>query len=285
MELIQATLPLDHELNVAACFHFGNSTQHKEGIRDYVEYVSRGTNRRAIFVGDILEGINPKDKRFDQTNHRMTISEQEAEAEEVLAPIKGKTLVASRGNHESGIKNNGDIIRDTFCRHLGILYGTVSFKLIVRDPKGNLQYKGFFTHPHSGVIRSSHPDPIMREASEKVQLKRRLARERMGDCILNMAAHFHKAIDVDPYKGQELFLIDDGHKIKQRYIAEADPRAEYIDEDLRWYGSVPGWIRKYGELGTDSYVEQAGYDPLPIGYMRVTVRGGKIMAMDKVLIQ
>jgi len=247
-----------------------------------VDYVSRGSNRRAVGVGDFLEGITPNDRRFEYGSHLKTVTEQCSSVKKMFKPIKNKFLVAGRGNHETTIRGHGDILKDVFCKELGIRYGTTSFKLIVTDPSGKLMYKAFVTHPHSGIIRSSHPDPIMRDATEKVQLKRRLARERMGDCILNMAAHYHKAIVVDPYIDQSLYLVDDGQKIKQRYIAEAHPTDEYIDEDLRWYGSIPGWIKKY-RLGSDGYVDRNGLAPLPLGYMRTIVRGGKIVRMEKVL--
>jgi hypothetical protein len=246
-----------------------------------VEYVSRGSNRRVVLVGDILEGITPKDKRFEYGFHLMTVTEQCQAAKKLYNPIKRKILAAGRGNHETSIRNHGDIIKDVFCKDLKIPYGTSSFKLIVNTLDEKLMYKAFANHPHSGTVRSAHPDPIMREASEMVQLKRRLSRERMADCILNIAAHYHKAITVKPH--QALYLVDNGEKIKQRYIAEADQTAQYIDEDLRWYGSVPGWIRKY-MLGGDGYVERAGLEPLPLGYLRTTVRGGKLVNMEKVLI-
>jgi hypothetical protein len=247
-----------------------------------VEWVSRGTNRRAVGVGDLLEGITPRDKRFEYGDHKLTVTEQCAIAKKRLYRIRRKILGLGRGNHETSIKSHGDIIKDVLCADLRVPYGTSSFKLLVHDSKTDkLMYKAFATHYHSGSIGSTNPDPIMRKASEQSQVKRKLSRERMADCILNMAAHFHKAIVVKPH--QELYLVDDGEKIKQRYVAEADPTAEYIDENLRWYGSIPGWIKKY-LLGTDGYVERTGYDPLPIGFIKTTVRGGKLVDMEKVLV-
>ena len=275
-------MPADHEIVWIACTHFGNPYRHAEGLEEIVQYVARGSNRRAALVGDIAEAINPLDRRYEQGKHKQTITEQYGDAEDIFRPIRNKVLFACSGNHDSKVRHYGDMVKDIFCKHLRIPYGTVSCKLIVSDKSGKLMYKAFATHPHSGMIRSSNPDPIMREASEKSQLKRRLARERMADCILNMAAHFHKAIVVKPF--QELYLVDDGERIKQRYIAEAHATDEYIDENLRWYGSIPGWIKKYGELGTDGYTERAGYDPLPLGAIKTVVQGGKIVDMDKMLV-
>ena len=213
----------------------------------------------------------------------MSITEQYNAAIDAFKPIARRILAVCTGNHDAKLRSTGDMVRDVFCKTLDVPYGTQSCKLIINDVKSNdLQYKVYMTHPDNGTIRSSHPDPIMREAAEKVQLKRRLTRERMADCILNIAAHFHKAITVEPF--QELYLVDDGDKIKQRYKAEADAHAEYIDEDLRWYGSVPGWIKKYS-LGRSGYVERAGYAPLPIGCLKTVVRDGKIVRMEKKLIQ
>lgn len=285
MQIIPVTLPRDHELAWIACTHEGNPNQHEEGIEDAISYVERGSNRKAVLVGDLVEGITPRDRRFEYGSHTMSITEQCQKIKARFRRIKGKILVAGRGNHESAIKDHGDIIRDVFCKDLGIPYGTVSFKLVVSDPSGKLMYKAFATHPHSGSIGSSSDNPILRDAMEKVQLMRRLCREMMGDCILNMAAHFHKAITVDPRDYQKLYLVDDGEKIKQRYVVKGDPTAEYIDEYSRWFGSIPGWVRKYGELGTDGYVERAGYNPLPLGYLKTVTRDGKIVAMEEALVQ
>ena len=165
---------------------------------------------------------------------------------------------------------------------LGIQYGTYSCKLLVLDPRGRLQYKAFITHGN-GSLSSAHAEPIMREASLQAQVKRKLTKELMADCHVQVMAHFHRPVIVSPY--QSLYLTDNGIKIKQQYHADADPRAKYIPEDLRWHIAVPGFVRKYSkDTKTSGYVERAGLAPAELGFLVSKSVGGRTVHVEKRLV-
>jgi hypothetical protein len=222
------------------------------------------------------------DPRYQNTEQRKgSILEHYNEIANILRPIRNRILVALAGNHDYRSTRFGNFVKDTFCHSLKIPYGTTAAKVIVDDKQGRLQYKMFAYHPFTGSINSSSQDPIMREAVMVSQMKRKLVAQRMGDCVLQLVAHFHKALIARPF--HDLYLIDDGNRIKQRYHKEADPRASFIPEDSRWYGSVPGYQRKH-IMGESGYVERAGYTPVELGALRATIEAGKVSNLEKRLV-
>jgi len=279
MEIIKWKLPTNHEIGWAACFHFGNANQHVEGIKKYIDWLRGSKNRYGFINGDIAEAIHKNDKRFEASRHTELILDQYARAVKMFKPIRHKILGANEGNHDHTIASYGCFVEKLFCEPLEIPYGTYSSKLIINDPKGRLQYKVFTTHGN-GSVRSNHHDPVLRAAQEQAKVKAKLSGERMADCYLNVIAHFHKAIIVQPV--QELYLIDDGKVIKQRYIDEANPKANFIPVDLRFYISSPGFIRKYGE--GSSYAERGGFTPLELGFIVSKTVEGKIEKCYKILV-
>ena len=282
MKLIKVSLPTDHEIVWVACLHEGNVHQHSDGIDEIIDYIGTGKNRYAFIDGDIGDGITHIDKRWERKSQdKQSVLEQYNSITDRFKPIKRKLLGANSGNHDWKLNTWGDCVEGVFCKNLDIPYGTVASKLIVSDLKGKLQYKAFIHHPFTGSVNSTHPDPLMREATETMQVKRKLALQKMGDCILNISAHFHKGRIARPYQG--LYLVDDGTSIKQKYHREADPRAPYIPEDLRWYASLPGFVKKH-LMGLSGYVERSAYEPVEIGVVRSFTVGGKITHMDKKLV-
>jgi hypothetical protein len=265
-----------------ACLHEGNVHQHRDGIKEIISYVASTKNCFAFIVGDIGDGIDHTDKRWERTGQtEQSILEQYNGITDLFMPIKSRLLGAIAGNHDWKLNHWGDCVKDVFCKRLEIPYGTAACKLIVSDLKGKLQYKAFAHHPFTGQVNSNHPDPIMREAVETSQVKRKLALQRMGDCILNISAHFHKGRIAKPF--QDLYLVDDGKTIKQKYHREANPTAEYIPEDLRWFASVPGFVKKH-VMGLSGYVERSGYAPVELGVIRSFTVAGKVTHVDKKLV-
>ena len=265
-----------------ACLHEGNVHQHRDGIREVIEYVLSTKNCYAFACGDIGDAILHTDKRWERKGQKETsILQQYNSITDLFMPIKNRMLGAISGNHDWKMNGFGDCVEGVFCSRLEIPYGTVSCKLIVSDPKGKLQYKAFIHHPFTGQINSNHPDPLMREAAETSQAKRKLCDQRMGDCVLNISAHFHKGRIAKPF--QDLYLVDDGKAIKQKYHREANPQAEYIPEDLRWYATLPGFVKKH-LMGLSGYVERSGYKPVELGAIRSFTVAGKITHMDKKLV-
>jgi len=273
-----------------ACPHGGSIHAHYDGIKENIEQIGSGKNSRAIIVGDIVDGMPHDDPRYIPGEQEVdgdrkvekSILRCYNDMAKMFMPIRNKILCAFAGNHDYRSMKWGDCVKDIFCERLGIPYGTTAGKIIVNDEKtGKLQYKIFAYHPFTGSIGSTHSDPIMREATETSQMKRKLVQQGMGDCLLQVVAHFHNGKIAPPFQG--LYLVDDGTNIKQKYHKEADPRAQYIPENLRWYASLPGYQKKH-IMGKSGYVERAGYGPVELGCIRAFVVAGKITHMDKVLV-
>jgi len=282
LEIIKVNLPKNHEIGWAACTHFGNSNQYLEGIHKYVDWLKSGKNRYGFINGDIAEAIHKTDKRHEASTHQQLILDQYADAVKVFKPVKQKLLGATSGNHDWKINSYGDFVAKCFCEPLDIAYGTYSCKLIVRDENLKTMYKAFVTHGN-GSIKSAHHDPILREAQEKAKIKKKLAVERHGDCLVNVIAHFHKAHVIKPFR--DLYLVDDGVKIKQQYISEPEPTAKWIDEDLRWYLCVPSFLHKYSDAPkTSSYAERGGFGPLETGFIVSRTENSKVVDAYKVLV-
>lgn len=276
------SIPPDHEIVWIACLHEGNVHQHTSGIDEVIDYIGSGKNRYAFIDGDIGDGISHLDKRWERTSQtKESILEQYNNITDRFMPIRNRLLGANSGNHDWKLNTFGDCVKGVFCKRLEIPYGTVACKLIVNDTRGKLQYKAFIHHPFAGCINSTNADPIMREAMETSQVKRKLTTQKMGDCLLNISAHFHKGRIARPFQG--LYLVDDGKSIKQKYHREANPTAEYIPEDLRWYASLPGFLKKH-LMGVSGYVERSAYEPVELGVVRSFAVSGKITHLDKKLV-
>jgi hypothetical protein len=284
MEIIKVELPVNHEIGFAGCFHFGNGHQHLDGIQQYVNWLKAKGNRYGFLMGDISEAIHKSDKRHEDALHKNTILDQYADAVDMFKPVRKKLLGALAGNHDFKINSYGDFVDYNFCRPLGIPYGTYSSRILIYTDEKKLQYKVFATHGN-GTVRSVHADPVMREAAEKSQVKRKLTNERNADCILNVIAHFHKSIIVSPYN--ELHMIDDEIQIKQKYHISPSQTAQFIPIDQRWYLAVPGFIRKYGvgnQSQASSYVERAGMSPVELGFVTILVKNTKIIEAKKIFV-
>jgi len=165
------------------------------------------------------------------------------------------------------------------CEKLGVEYGTYSTKLTVQDTNGKLMYKVFDTH---GIrsIRSTADDPIRRRTNMELVLKRQL-KFKAGDCAVMIKHHTHKLLVCKPES--ELYLVDDGKRIKQGYTGwgQTEP---YIHPDARWYGNAGSFLRLYGD-GMSGYAEIAEYDPVELGWLVLVVRNRKIVELKPVYLR
>jgi hypothetical protein len=284
VNLLRSVLPPDHEIAWIACPHEGNGHQHTDGIEEAIDWVAASPNRYAALLGDLVEAITITDPRYEHKIHqkRASIIDQYNGITDRFRRIRKRILFALSGNHDHSVRHYGDGIASIFCKNLKVPYGTFSCKLRLVDRRGKQMYKVFATHG-AGHISSVHPDPVMREASLMSQVKRKLAKELHADCHVQVTAHYHQPIVVPPYQG--LYLVDDGFRMRQQYVAEADPRAKYIPVDLRWHCAVPGWVKKYSSLlGSSGYVERRGLQPVPLGFLVSIAQGGKTVAIEKHLV-
>ena len=297
MELISTNLPPNHDIALFTCLHEGTIYQHKEGIKQLVDYVASNENTYAAGLGDWAESICVDHPHYDITsvdNPADLIDGQYHSMSRRIKPIKDKMLFALLGNHDWRLaRTKGNPVRNILCKELGIRYGSFSCKLIVKDKKGKLMYKLFATHGMK-TISSSADDPIRQEANEKLVLKRHLYK-KAGDCVIMAKGHAHKLIISEPSK--KLYLMDTGGRIKQSYQYNI-PTDNYIDKDLRWYTCVGSFLKQYAEpiwmknvetgepekVPVSGYAEMSEYDPVELGYVIVEVRDKQVANVRKVIL-
>lgn len=291
MKLITKQLPDNHNI-----FHFGD--RHKgaalssdAGWRQLVRMMLSPydgcSNNYGIEGGDDIEAILIDDPRFGPSQLKEPLPGRQIKAAiKERRPIAHLMVAKLLGNHDRKLWRFSDPVED-ICEELNkdlpednqIVYGTYTAKISIVDKQGNLMYKIFETHG-SKSITSTADDPLRREANLKLILKRHL-KFKAGDCAIMIKHHVHKLIVSAPKK--ELYLIDNGKEIRQRYTGGGQ-NEEYIHPDARWYGCAGAFLRLYGD-GMSGYAEIAEYDPVELGFLVTKVRKKKIVAVEPVYLK
>ena len=264
--------------------HVGSLLHSSHSFKEAIHMVLSEKNNYVCLMGDLIEAIAVDDKRFYPETADETMLTPITQAKEVvrqLMPIRDRILLVLEGNHEVKLQRIGNITRDFICSELfnsDELYGTYSSKLIVKDKKGNLMYKLYLTHGF-GTLNSTADDPIRRESNMRLSLKRRL-QYKAADCLLMACAHTHQLVTVDPIK--ELYLVDDGEELKQKYT-HAGSEDLCIPESLRYYCNTGSFLKTF-HLGASSYSERFGYNPTEIGFIKIEIQDKKIIGVTKVCL-
>lgn len=279
MQLIQSEVPENYELILMGDTHEGSSLQHRGGLQECLDYVMEAKNRFLVHLGDEVEAIMTDDPRYDpDTCKTHTPAAQKKAVIAQFRPIAPRILAWMWGNHPQKLYRYGNITQE-ICEELKIPYGTWSAKVTFRDDKG-IQFKGFFAHGFRGGLASAAKDHDQKQANLKASLKQKL-KEKAGDCILMGCGHYHRLLFVEP--ARRLYLVDDGKKIKQKYMDPGQGGNGYIDPDSRWYFCSGSFLKNF-ELGLSSYAEIAGYDPTEIGFIVVEVKNRNIVGIRKVVV-
>ena len=169
------------------------------------------------------------------------------------------------------------------CDSLGLHYGAAAAKVRV-SINGELAHKFYFTHGRGSLPRGAK-DPIQREANVKAALKSKLEGTGHADCIYMSCGHFHRLIKVDPTIGQEITLVDDGTELQQVKRYHLDQAAGYIPVEARFFGCSGSFLKLYSPPGSGaiSYGEMAMYGPCELGWLEATIKGGRMVGLEKVL--
>lgn len=282
MQLFSRALPTDCNIYLASDLHIGSLNTHYHGIQELIDTVAKDKKGYLIILGDLCEAICVDDKRFDpDTNDpAMTVPVRQYERViEMLKPVAKKVLYINDGNHDYRLANCINFIRDLVCKQLDIPYGTYSSKLTVCDNNGNPQFKVFTTHGY-GSVGSAADDPIRRKANMRLSLKRKL-QHKAADVSLMAMGHSHKLLISPPTHA--LYLYDDGSKVKQGYLKPVQEVGEFIHPDHRWFVNTGSFLKNFS-LGSSSYSERFGYDPVELGYAIAEVRGYKVERVRKVVV-
>ena len=282
MRLITVQLPANHNIFHFGDQHYGSVLSSKTGWDKLVEMMGQEydgcSNNYGVDGGDMIEAITVDDKRF--TEEKLTEPlplEQRKEAIKKRKPIKDKLLTILLGNHERKLWRFGDITGEV-CEELGVPYGTYTAKITVQDSNGNLMYKIYEAHGLRNIT-STADDPKRRKANMELILKRHL-RHKAGDCAVMIKHHTHKLLVCKPES--ELFLTDDGKKIKQGYTSWGQ-NEPYIHPDARWYGNAGSFLKLFGK-DVSGYAEIMEYDPVELGFLVLKVRNKRIVSLDPVFL-
>lgn len=276
MELIKVDLPETHSILFASDLHLGTVASHVKGFERMLERAKKEKNTYIALGGDMQESIVTDDPRFSGEVHdaKQTPLKQAAFLVDMLKPYNHKIICYLTGNHEYKLYRYGDLAKFV-ADSIGVPYGAYSAKVSIMNGK-KLAYKVFTTHGRM-VPSSIADDPVRRLANMRLTIKRRL-QHLAGDCAVQIAAHGHRLIKVDPE--QELYMTDDGERVHAKYTSGVQ-HGEFIDPSLRWYG-MSGSFLKSQVVGACTYSEQGMYAPVQMGYLQLDVVRGEIKALTEV---
>jgi len=289
MKLISKTLPDNHNLFLFGDEHDGCSLSSQSAWNTLVEMLNTRyegcRNNYGAESGDEIEAIMVDDRRYGPEK----LKPKDGGSAESLPLIQAKNAIAKRrgiakrllymleGNHNRTLWRFGNLTA-YIANDLGVEFGTYTAKLTVHSGDGNLMYKVFHTHG-SRSITSTADDPKRRKTNMELILKRQL-KFKAGDCAVMVKGHAHKLLVAKPEA--DLFLTDDGRRIKQSYTKWGQTE-RYIHPDARWYGCSGSLLRLYGE-GISGYAEVGEYDPVEIGCLVLIVRDRQIVELRKIVL-
>ena len=282
MKLLTKQLENSHNIFIFGDIHLGSVLSSQKGWEKLVDMMNSEyegcSNNYAIDGGDMIEAIMVDDKRFGQEKLEEPLPlEQMKRAIEAREPIKDKLLTILMGNHERKLWRFGNIT-EKVCDDLGVDYGTYTCKLSIKDKRDRLMYKLYDTHGFKNIT-STADDPKRRKSNMELILKRHL-RFQAGDCAVMVKHHSHKLLVCKPET--ELYLLDDGKRIKQAYTG-AGQNEPYIHPDARWYGNAGSFLKLYGD-GISGYAEIMEYNPVELGFLVLIVRDRKIVELRPIYL-
>lgn len=283
-------LPPDFEVACTGDWHKGSRAFHDGALAQLIDWLRGAPNRYMIFTGDAIEGKPVRHPHFDPAAlepTQQTIGLQYDAVREVVAPVKDRILAWGVGNHDIYLSTDVDLVRSHITRPLGI-----------EDRQGGYQtwidlgwFRVFAYHGRASLPRGAK-DPIQRAANRAAWLVNRMA-PLAGDCAVMLMGHVHHLMVQAPI--EQYALMTRGAEVRARYFREpaqsvvthdhtgAEDTRVYIPPTSRWYGCV-GTLRRSGGFGWVDYAEVAGFPPEPIGWLKLVVRGGQPVAIEKVVV-
>ncbi len=282
MQLINQTVRRDWHLYLIGDAHKGSIYHHDDGFREAVSIIAEDRTSKAVFMGDGVDAKMSDNRHFrlDAVNPKCpTPLEQAKDLARTLKPIQRNLVTYLVGKHESDLHRFGDVVEEV-CERLRIVQGTYSSIISFLGYNKKLQFKIYVEHGCK-VMNSNAADPHDREKAKQKALKSQLRAQQFGDVAIMAKGHAHQLLIVEPT--HELYLTTNGGEIKQNYVHNAYTQ-DYIHPDLRWYACTGCFYKKYGELGTSSYVETAGYSPTETGMIKFTIENGIPVAAEKVIL-
>jgi hypothetical protein len=286
LKLITKKLEDSHNLFLFGDQHKGSLLSSQHGWRTLVSMMHSKyegcSNNYGVDMGDAIEAIMVDDKRFYPEK---TVTEEKAvvpdpmrqldAAIEDRQPIKKQLLCMIDGNHPRKLWRFGNLTAK-MCASLGVEYGTYTAKIIIQN--NDLMYKIYATHGLKSIT-STADDPKRRMVNKQLILKRHL-KFKAGDCAVMVKGHTHQLLVCKPES--ELYLTDDGSKIKQGYTSYGQ-NEPYIHPDARWYGNTGSFLKLHGK-DMSGYAEILELDPVELGFLILIVRRRKIVELRPIYL-
>jgi len=299
MRLISQQVPMNFNLFLFSCTHWGSTFTHESGWSQLVEMINSpyaglpASANYGVHHGDMIEGREINHPFWSLAgNMKGGVIRQFDESKRRMKPIAKHLITMLQGNHELGLMNRIGDVTAWVAKEIGVLYGTYSAKIsFISKRDGSLLFKHFATHGRKSIT-STADDVVRRESNMQLALKRHM-KFKAGDCYLMSKGHTHRLFVAEPKP--ELYLNDDLLRVHQGYTW-TPPNAPFIDPGLRWYANVGAFYRMYGsdvvnydfekpdEGAQSSYVETGEYDPAELGFAVVIVRDGSIQKINTVVV-
>lgn len=266
MEFIDSKMPPNGTLRLTSDWQVGSVTFDETKIEPLLRPVLTEKDYRLALIGDLVDAITHKDKRFtfdDLDERYSTPLDQLAYVEETLRPVAKKVLSLGAGNHEFAIRDMGDPTK-LLARNLGVPYGGYNALLRVNKATRMLLWHG------RASLNSNLPNAMQRNFA----VKRALVTTnnlRWGRLNVDLVAqgHVNQLAVVSPAESAEIQMDYDWDK---RHI-----KAVEAQQDPRWF-AVCGSLQRMYVAGRTSYVEMMGRTyPLPLGCVDVEFRRSKIV--------
>jgi len=217
--------------------HYGSKNCRIDKFKRFIDWATPRKSTYLIGMGDLLDCIIPKDKRFDCNENKSyrSIDELRDEIQGILEPVKERILVMLMGNHEQHMQTDGygDPVK-YICKELGIPYGGYScyLKLTAR-PK---------THQRPLLLWLHHGWFAGRKRGAKVN--------NLED---NLA-----------YYDADVYLCGHSHDL----WATRKSRVYWGSSRDVIFGNTGSFLET-SSLGSTSYAERANYPPQKLGVLKL----------------
>lgn len=249
------------EVIYGACWHIGNPSCDKQGIRKFLE---RAKKQYWWHAGDLVEAITSRDKRFNHEEHKVSIEKCKTEASGFMDHAKDTCWGLICGNHEWGASKDGDIAEKIAVDgHVPYLGACCYFDVHCPNGRGMI-----FTAHGKGSMGNNCGIPERDDLNRRLKLRRTL-NGFYGDAECNgfikAVAHFHRTI-IDPARFKMSATVEKG--VFKRRACE-------LREE--WVVACPSLFRNYDDDSPVSYAEMALYSPTDLGWLGIVFnRDGSI---------
>jgi hypothetical protein len=259
---------------VTGDWHVGNDACRMDTIERMLD-----TGLPWVHLGDAIEGIGPKDKRYSAASAggMEAVMEQAQTVGKIIKRHAETFCGVCVGNHEDAVsKELGDITQimlalggvDIIKHHMG---GVCYMRFT--GPKGQC-VTAMFSHGSLTFCGRGTDEPDRDEEQRRIAL-RRYVRGFTGGCQMAILGHGHKQVIAPPRQRKGVLGLEVDKDGSARTAISA------IDLDGFWAAMTPSMFGAYDISDKyPSYAEMKMYPPTDIGWLEVDMHGsGRIVAI------